>query len=115
MARMSKSETLGFFLTGAAVGAAIALLYAPKTGAQARRDIRKFSKRTVARLDDLQEDIRDQVTEWVDDISSSVKDGINAGKTFSNETYEQVMDVFDSAKKAVEDGKNKLQRMIKTA
>ena len=115
MPRMTKSEALGFLLTGAAVGAAIALLYTPKTGAQARRDIRKFSKRTVARLDDLQEDIRDQVTGWVDDVSSSVKDGIHAGKTFSNETYGQVMDVFDSAKKAVEDGKNKLQKMIKTA
>ena len=112
---MTKSDAFGFFLTGAAVGAAIALLYAPKTGVQARRDIRKFSKRTVERLDDLQEDIRDQVTEWVDDISSSVKDGINAGKSLSTETYDQVMDVFDSARKAVEDGKNKLQRMIKTA
>jgi len=115
MARISKSEAVGLFLTGAAVGAAVALLYAPKTGEQARREIRKFSKRTVNRLDDLQEDIRDQVTTWVDDISGSVKDGINAGKKFSSESYEQVMDVFDNAKKAVEDGKNRLQRMIKTA
>ena len=115
MARLSKSEAAGFLFTGAIVGAAVALLYAPKTGAQARRDIRKFSKRTVDRLDDLQDDIRNQVTGWVDDISCTVKDGLTAGKKFSTESYEQVMDVFDGAKKVVEDGKNRLQKMIKTA
>lgn len=115
MARISKSGVAGCFLAGAAVGAAFALLYAPKTGVQTRRDIRKFSKRTVDRLDDLQEDIREQVTTWVDDISCSVKDGLNAGRKLSVEGYEQVMDVFDNAKKVVEDGKNRLQRMIKTA
>jgi gas vesicle protein len=115
MPRLSKSEVAGFFLTGAVVGAAVALLYAPKTGAQTRREIRKFSKRTVEHLDDLQEDIRDQVTGWVDDVSSTVKDGLTAGRKFSTESFEQVMEVFDNAKKVVEDGKNRLQRMIKTA
>ena len=115
MARMSKSDALGFFLGGAVVGATVALLYAPKTGVQARRDIRKFSKRTVERLDDLQTDIRDQVTEWVDDVSGAVRDGLNAGKKLSNEGYEQVMGVFDNAKKIVEDGRNRLQHMIKSA
>src|SRR5215471_1140055 len=103
MPRLSKSEVAGFFLTGAVVGAAIALLYAPKTGVHARRDIRKFSKRTVGRLEDFQEDLRDQVTNWVDDITCTVKDGLNAGKKFSTESYEQVLDVFDNAKKVVED------------
>jgi len=115
MARLSKSEVAGFFLTGAVAGAAIGLLYAPKTGARTRRDIRKHSKRTVERLDDLQENIRDQVTTWVDDISCTVKDGLNTGKKFGTESYGQVMEVFDNAKKTVEDGKNRLQRLINTA
>jgi gas vesicle protein len=115
MARMSKSEAAGFFLSGAVVGTAIALLYAPKTGAQTRRDIRKYSKRTVERLDDLQDNIRDQVTTWVDDISCTVKDGVNASKKFGTESYGQVIEVFDNAKNAVEEGKNRLLRLIKTA
>jgi gas vesicle protein len=115
MAQLSKSEVAGFFLTGAVVGAAIGLLYTPKTGAQTRRDIRKYSKRTVERLDDLQDNIRDQVTTWVDDISCTVKDGLNAGKKFGTKSYGQVMEVFDNAKKTVEDGKNRLQRVINTA
>ncbi len=115
MTGFSKSQVAGFFFTGAILGAAVALLYAPKTGAQTRRDIRKLSKRTVHRLDDLQDDIRDQVTGWVDDVSGTVKDGLNAGKKLSAHGYDQVMGVFDNAKQYVEDGKSRLQPMIQTA
>lgn len=93
MANFSKKKMVGFFLTGAAVGAAVALLYAPKAGAHTRRDIRKFSKRAVDRLDDLQCDVREQ---------------LNGG-------YEQVIEVFDNVKDYVEDGKNRLKKMMQTA
>ena len=84
---------MGFFITGAAVGAAVALLLAPKSGAQTRKDISRFSKKAINRIDDLQCDVREQI----------------------NEGYEQVMEVFDNVKEYVEDGKNKLQKMIRTA
>jgi gas vesicle protein len=115
MAGFSKSQAAGFLITGAVIGAAVALLYAPKNGAQTRRDLRKFTKRAVNRLDDLQDDIRDQVTDWVEDVNCVVKDGLDAGKKLSTEGYEHVMEVFDNAKKAVEDGKTRLGRIIKTA
>jgi gas vesicle protein len=93
MRGFSKTEALGFFVTGAAVGAAVGLILAPKSGAQTRKDIRRISKRAVNRLDDLQGDVREQISEG----------------------YEQVMDVFDNVKEYVEDGKTKLQRIIRTA
>ena len=51
------------FIAGAAMGAVAALLFAPKAGVQVRKDIRRFSKKTMNQLDDLQCDIRDQITE----------------------------------------------------
>jgi gas vesicle protein len=82
----SKTQLAGFFLTGAAIGAAATLIFAPKSGAQTRKDIRKFSKRTMDQIDDLQGDIR-----------------------------EQIVEVFDNVKDYVEDGKERLQKLIKTA
>ncbi len=75
------------------MGAAVALLFAPKTGAQTRKDIRRFSKNAVNQLDDLQSDLREQI----------------------NDGYEQVMEVFDNVKDYVEEGRSKLQKMIRTA
>ena len=93
MRGFSKTHVAGFFLTGAAVGAAVALLLAPKTGVQTRRDIRKFSKRTVDQLDGLQADIRDQI----------------------NDGYEQVRDAIENVKDYVEDGRTRLRKIIQSA
>ena len=93
MRGFSKTDAVGFLIAGAAVGAVVALMIAPKSGAQTRKDLRRFSKKAVNQLDDLQTDLREQIA-----------DG-----------YEQVMDVFDNVKEYVEDGKNKLQKMIRIA
>ena len=63
MARFSKTQVAGFLITGAAVGAAVALIWAPKSGEQMRKDIRRLTKKTVNQLDDLQSDIREQIAE----------------------------------------------------
>ena len=86
MRGFSKTHVAGFFLTGAAVGAAFALVFAPKSGAQTRKDIRRFSKKTMDQLDDFQCDVR-----------------------------EQIVEVFDNVKEYVEDGKERIQKMIQSA
>lgn len=86
MRGFSKTHVAGFFLTGAAVGAAVALVFAPKSGAQTRKDIRRFSKKTIDQLDDFQDDVR-----------------------------EQIVEVFDNVKEYVEDGKERIQKMIQSA
>ena len=93
MRGFSKTEVVGFFVTGAAVGAAVALLFAPKSGSQTRKDIKRFSKKAVNQFDDFQNDVREQMTGG----------------------YDQVMEIFDNVKDYVEDGKTKLRKMIQTA
>ena len=93
MRGFSKTHVAGFFFTGAAVGAVVAILLAPKSGVQTRRDIRRFSKKTVDQLDDFQSDLRSQLSEG----------------------YGQVKDVLDNVKEFVEDRKTRLRKMIQTA
>ena len=73
MRGFSKSEMAGFFLGGAAVGAVAALLFAPKAGVQVRKDIRKISKRTMHQLDDLQSEIRDQISDGYYQVRRMIK------------------------------------------
>jgi gas vesicle protein len=96
---MSKAEmkkATGFLLVGAAVGAGIALLYAPQSGSQTKKDIRRFARKTVDGLDELQTGIRDQVTDWVADATEGVKD-----------RFDRVKDSVDQGKARVEDMLNK--------
>ena len=89
----SRTDAVGFLVTGAAIGAAFALLYAPKSGEQTRKDIRRFSKKAANQIDDLQSDIREQIS-----------DG-----------YVQVMEAIDNVKEYVEDSRSKLQKLIRIA
>ena len=93
MRGFSKTEVAGFFLTGAAIGAVAGLLMAPKSGVQTRRDLRRFSKKKIDQLDDLQADVREQITD----------------------RYEQVVEAFDNMKEFVGDGKTRLQKMVRNS
>ena len=73
MPRFSTSQVAGLLLTGAAAGAAAALLLTPKTGSQIRRDIRKFSKKTRNQIDDLRCDIREQLTGRYEQVKRMIK------------------------------------------
>ena len=110
--RLTGKQGLGLLVTGAAVGAAVALLYAPKSGVQMRKDVKKFSRRTADRIDDLQQDFRDQVGCWVENVADVVTDGIKTGKKVSSQTYDHVMGAFDVAKRVVEDGKHRLEKIL---
>jgi gas vesicle protein len=90
--KSSKTQLAGFLIAGAALGACVTLLFAPKSGAKTRKDIRRFSTKTAKQLDELQQDVRDQVS-----------GGIGG-----------VMEVIDNVKEHVKNGKNGLQKLIKT-
>ena len=115
MTRIDMRQAAGCLLAGAMVGAAVAFLYAPQSGVRTRKDIRRFAGSTVDRLDELQGVIRDQAAGWVDDISEVVKDGVEAGKTLGAESYEKVLQGFDKARQCVEDGRSRIELLIKTS
>ena len=107
-------QAVAFLLAGAVTGAAIVLLYAPQSGVRTKKDLRKFARKTVGRLDDLQSNIRDQVTDWVDDMTEVVKEGVDRGTRFSAEGYEHVLQRFDNARKCFEDGRSRLEKLMTT-
>jgi gas vesicle protein len=115
MAQINLKQAAGFWFAGAIVGSAIALLYAPQSGARTTKKIKKLARQTVDRFDDLQGDIRDQVSNWVNDMAEVVKDAVDQGKKLGAEGYENVLQGFDNAKRCVEDGRSRLEQIIKTA
>jgi hypothetical protein len=91
----------------------MALRYAPQNGARNKKDNERFARKTVDRLGNLQEDIRNKVAEWVDGMTEVVKDGVDRSNRLGPEGYEQVLQGFDNAKKCVEDGKSRFEQLIK--
>jgi gas vesicle protein len=66
MATDNTATKLVWFLTGAAAGAAIALLYAPQSGHQSRKFIRKKAEAGRETLADAGKDVLDRGREYYD-------------------------------------------------
>ena len=115
MAQINMKQAAGFLFAGAIVGSAVALLYAPQSGARTTKNIKKLARKTVDRLDDLQEDIRDQVSNWANDMAEVVKDAVDRGKKLGAEGYEHVLQGFDNARNTSKTKRAGSSKLIKTA
>lgn len=91
---MSDSESHGFlwFLTGLGIGAAIGVLYAPRSGRETRETIvsRAEEGRTV--MADRAQKAREQATEWVD-----------RGREMLNQQKEQFKSAYEAGRQAYRD------------
>ena len=66
---------LVWFFAGAAVGAAIALLYAPASGKQIRRQISKRAEEGRAKISEAGRDLYDKGRKLADDASDLLESG----------------------------------------
>ena len=112
--RNNKAECLGFLITGVTLGVVTALLYAPQSGIRTRKLIRREAHRRIGQLDDLQDDVRSQVNDWVEDVQTVVADGLQRGKKLSVAGREKVLGVFDEATNRLEEGKIRIEGLIRS-
>jgi len=110
--RKNKAEYLGFLITGVTLGAVTALLYAPQNGIRTRKLIRREVRRRIGQLDDLQDDVRFQVNDWVEEVQTAVEDGLQRGKRLTVAGREKVLGVFDEATNRLEEGKIRIEGLI---
>ena len=99
-----ESGNLSTFITGALIGAGIALLFAPQSGAQMRGLLRDYAARAKDELDGA-------VDHGAEALDSAVEHGqefIEKGKESFRETGRQAKEFAEAGKKAFNDTKDEL-------
>jgi gas vesicle protein len=72
------AKVVGIIAGGAVIGAAIGLLFAPKAGAETRRDVARYAKRAQV-----------QATRFSRAVQSGVHDVVERGKAFVHKKDEK--------------------------
>ncbi|HET7440487.1 MAG TPA: YtxH domain-containing protein [Terriglobales bacterium] len=75
--RSGVGTAITFFLIGLGAGAAAALLFAPKSGRQLRKDLRRGYDEALDRFEDFKEDARERMDEVMErgaDIADKVRE-----------------------------------------
>jgi gas vesicle protein len=96
---MGKGLLIGF-LTGAAVGSIIALLFAPKSGKELREDIKNKSQ-------DFMEDAETYLANAKDKASQLINEGKKKSEKLVSDTKEKVDALLGEAEKILSDAKGK--------
>ena len=100
---MNKKGGIGKFVAGMAVGAGLGLLFAPKSGAETRKELKKKIDELIKKLKNIDvKEIRDSFVKKIDDIKADLAD-LDKEK------------VLEIAKKKAEDIKTKLDNLMTEA
>ncbi|MDR3243325.1 MAG: YtxH domain-containing protein [Elusimicrobiota bacterium] len=84
-----KNNSLLVFVVGAVIGAAVGLLYAPKTGRETREDLRR-----------LGEDLSDTVADFSGDLKEKTRKIYNEGRERVLSSKDKITEVFEEGKRA---------------
>ncbi len=100
------------FLIGGAVGAAIALLYAPQSGNETRKYISRAARRMKNDTVDLLEDTIEDVNEFASDFKEKAKDIIEQGADLSDKARKEIVTTLEHGQKAIEKQRKKLAEVL---
>ena len=98
----SYKKVAGAFLVGGAIGAAIALLYAPKSGRETRKDITRTARKIRKETTHIVEDAIDSVNDFTEDMKDKISDVIEKGKDLSESAKKDILRNLDHGQKAIE-------------
>ncbi|GAB6183366.1 YtxH domain-containing protein [Thermodesulfovibrio hydrogeniphilus] len=103
-----EGKILAAFLLGGVIGAAFALLYAPKSGEETRREIKKKAKELKKKTVRAAEDIYEEMEEISDMIKRKMKELKEKGHELSEDAREEILNQIDKLSKMIEEKKKKL-------
>ena len=102
----------GAFLLGGVIGAAVALLYAPNSGAQTRKEISRTARRVKNSAADLIEDTIEDVNDFTTDLRKKASDVIDQGVDLSDRAKKEIAATLERGQKKIEKQRKRLSEAL---
>ena len=103
---------IGSFVAGLAIGAGIALLFAPKTGDETRRDLQRRARRVGGQAQDFVSEVSESVSERFHEAKATVGDRIDSAKHAVDLKRRQVTNAVDAGRVAAQQARVELEQRI---
>lgn len=103
---------VGPLLLGIALGAGVALLLAPQTGEETRREIARRARRAQAAAQDFVGDVSGTVADKFQEVRASVEERIEATLDAVDDKKRRVSNAFHAGRAAARDARGELEQRI---
>ena len=107
-----KPAGVGSFIIGLAVGAGLALLFAPRTGAETRRDLQRRAREVGDQAQDLVSELTESVGNTIQHAKDSVENRIDATRDAVELKRRQVSNAVDAGRAAAQQARVELEQRI---
>ena len=97
------------FIAGTLLGAGVALLFAPQSGRQTRRDIRQFAEKTGNKVEAAQLELRHSIENTLGDISEKLQEGLACGIDWTDSKIADLQGALEAARKSLAGEAEKIQ------
>jgi len=110
---IEKSEPgIGTFLAGLAIGAGIALLFAPKSGEETRRDIERRARKVGTQAQDFVSEVTESVGSTIQEAKQSVENRFDSARSAVELKRRQVTNAVDAGRVAAQQARVELEQRI---
>jgi gas vesicle protein len=103
---------IGSFLLGAAIGAGIALLFAPRSGAETRADIKRRAGDAKDAASRVAQGVTDTVTDTFQDARRKVEEQIDSARDAVQAKTDQVRRAMDAGRAAADEARVDLETRL---
>ena len=100
------------FLVGIALGAGLALLFAPSSGIETRRQLKQRAARVRRKAEQVANDVSDTVAETFQDARRRVEDRIDSARDAIDLKRRQVQRAVEAGRAAAQEARDELEERI---
>jgi gas vesicle protein len=103
---------VGSFLIGLALGAGVALLLAPQSGEETRREIARRARRAQEAAQDFVEDVSGTVADKFQEVRTTVEERIEATLEAVDDKKRRVSNAYHAGRAAAREARGELEQRI---
>ncbi|MDB4916488.1 MAG: hypothetical protein JWM95_4132 [Gemmatimonadetes bacterium] len=103
---------IGTLLVGVLIGAGVALLFAPRSGPDTRREIRRRAQQATDTVKGVATDVTDTVTETFETAKARVEEGIESARSAVLTKKRQVSRAMQAGRNAAHEARGDLERRL---
>jgi gas vesicle protein len=99
-------------LAGAILGAGAALLVAPQSGRETRRDIARYARKTSRKLEGVAGEVAERVADMADAVEEKAEELLDKGKDLSKESREAVITALNEGQERLGRQRDRLAKLL---
>lgn len=107
-----EGKLFGAFVIGGLIGASVALLYAPKSGEETRRNIKRRAKELKKKAVRAAEDLYEEIEELSETLRRRIDEMKQRGEELSEDAKREILEQIDRISKAIDDKKRRLMEIF---